>query len=99
MVTVVISLFHRLQCPNTFHYVLTLEHAIAEGHHYYPISSIQATCHHVVHSFIRKFTITNQLHPSAYGLLRRLLTANVNWYMSNYAPEGHINPVFCYLHA
>jgi hypothetical protein len=81
-------IFHRLQRPNTFHYVVTLDHSIAEGHHYYQASTIQDSVHQIVHSFIHKFNITNQVHDSAPSLLRRLLTATVDYYLSSYAPEG-----------
>src|SRR5215472_2998198 len=90
--------FVSLQQSCAFHYVLTLEHAVAEGHHYYQASTLQATSFQIVHSFVHQFSITNQTHDSAPSMLRRILTATIDHYLSSNPPDGMIcllcQPVF-----
>ena len=73
---------HRFQRPNTLHYVLTLDHCAAVGHHYYPISSISSSVHDMIHCLVRRETITNDSHITTRVILRRMLTVCINWYMS-----------------
>jgi hypothetical protein len=63
--------------------VATLEHSITDGRHFLSTATITDTCNGIMHSFILKFGITNQLHVNTHGLLRRLLTSWINWYLDN----------------
>ena len=85
------SLLFRFQRPNTLHYVLTMEHTITQGHHYYMTSTIQASTHEIVHSFVRRHTVTNQLHYDTRALLRRLLCGWIDWYVRGQELEGNKN--------
>jgi hypothetical protein len=76
-------MLHRFQKPNSLHYVLTLDHCAAVGHHYYPISSIGSSVHNIIHCLVRRMTITNDTMFTMRVILRRMLTACANWYMSN----------------
>ena len=73
----------RFQMPNSLHYVLTLDHCAAVGHHYCPISSMPSSVDGIIHCLIRRATITNDMMFTTRVILRRMLTACVNWYMSN----------------
>ena len=79
---------HRFQRPNTLHYVLTLDHCAAVGHHYYPISSIGASVQDMVHCLVRQQTITNDMHSTTRVMLRRMLTVCANWYISGNWHQG-----------
>jgi hypothetical protein len=70
-----------IQGPNRPHYVNTLENSVAEGNHYYSAACVQDTVHQIVHTFVRRFLVTNAEHPSARMLLRRMLTTSVDWYL------------------
>lgn len=70
------------------HYVLTMEHTVTQGQHYYLSSCIQQTSHEIVHSFVRRFTITNQLHYQTPTLLRRLLCRSIDWFVTGAWTSG-----------
>jgi hypothetical protein len=59
-----------------------MAHTITQGHHYYTTSCIESSAHEIVHSFVRRHTVTNQLHYEMQGLLRWLLCGCVDWYVS-----------------
>ena len=60
-----------------------MEHAATDGWHFLPTSSINDTCHGIVHLFILKYSIMNQLHENTQCLLWHLLTSWINWYLDN----------------
>jgi hypothetical protein len=71
--------------PNTLHYVLTLEHSITYGRHFYATAAIQDTCRAIVHTFFLNEVITNTNHPDVRTLLHRLMAFwvkayQVGWY-------------------
>jgi hypothetical protein len=66
--------------PNTLHYVLTLEHTITHGKHFYAKSTLRDTCYGIVHCSILNKTITNTEHPRTTQLLCRMLV----WYIDEY---------------
>jgi hypothetical protein len=70
-----------------------MEHTITQGEHYYMSSCVQASCHESVHSFVRRFTVTNQLHYQTQSLLRRLLRASVEWFVSGQWESGLAAPL------
>ena len=67
-----------------------MEHTITQGLHYYMSSTIQASTHEIVHSFVRRHTVTNQLHYDTRALLRRLLCRWTDWYVRGQQNEGEI---------
>lgn len=73
--------FNRYQRPNTPHYVLTTQHSVALGRHFFAMSSIVDSCHQIIHSFVLRYNVTNQLHYNTRTLLYRILTNCVNYYL------------------
>jgi hypothetical protein len=79
---------YSFQCPNVLHYVLTVAHSVAVGHHYYATSSVQDSVHQIVHSLVRRSLITNDMHIEVRVLLRRMLTTWVDWYVQGHWESG-----------
>lgn len=48
--------------PNTPHFVVTPEHSICRGGHFYGSSTIQDACYGVFHSFVSGMLVTNTEH-------------------------------------
>jgi hypothetical protein len=67
-----------------------MDHTITQGHHYYMVSTMQASTHEIVHSFVRRHTVTNQLHYETRSLLRRLLCGWIDWYVRGPGLEGKL---------
>jgi hypothetical protein len=88
----------RLQRPNTLHYVVTLENCVAIGRHYYPTSSIQASVHQIVHTLVRRGTITNQIHVDTRVMMRRLLTSWVEWHLHGNWDAGQCRTLMLTFH-
>jgi len=53
---------------NTLHFVITLEHSICWGGHFYAISMIQDICYRVFHSFVSGMLITNLITNTKHTL-------------------------------
>ena len=87
----VYSRLFRLQQPNAFHLVLTMEHTVTQGHHCYLVECVDKTSEEVVHSFVGRHTVTNQLHRETVSMLRRLLCASVLHYISGDYQEGKVS--------
>ena len=65
---------YRIMRPNTPHLVVTPEHAICHGGHFYAMSTIRDTCFGIYHTFIGGALLTNteySLH--AQQMLTRML--------------------------
>lgn len=86
---------YRLQRPNQPHYVITLQHSVAVGHHFYATSCVQHSVHQVTHSLVRRGLVTNDSHIEARMLLRRMLTTWVDWYLQGDWESGEWL-VFCF---
>ena len=50
---------------NTPHFVITPEHSICRGGHFYASSTIQDACYGVFHSFVSGMLVTNTEHTLA----------------------------------
>jgi len=71
---------HSFMRPNTPHYVLTLEHSITLGRHFYAASTMMETCLAYIHCGILNGAITNTDHPDAQRLLNRILLMSIREY-------------------
>jgi hypothetical protein len=60
--------------PLTLHYVLTMDHSITYGGHFYAASTIDLTFFTIAHLTVGNAALTNIDHPKARGLLRRMLS-------------------------
>jgi hypothetical protein len=56
--------------PGTLHYVLTLDHAITYGGHFYATSAMDRIFYAIVHLTVGNGVLTNIDHPKARSLLR-----------------------------
>jgi hypothetical protein len=86
------SLIFRFQMSNVPHLVLTLEHTVTQGQHFYLTPCLQPTSHQIAHSFARRFTITNQYHEHTPTLLRRMLCCSIDWWVSGNWTSGMYSP-------
>jgi hypothetical protein len=66
--------------PCTPHYVLTLQHSITNGAHFYATSTVRDTYIGIIHLFIGNASLTNIDHPNARVLLRRLMAMWIQQY-------------------
>lgn len=55
--------------PNCPHTVLTTEHAICHGGHFYPTGAIRSSCFAFIHTFLAGCSLTNNSHVSESFLL------------------------------
>ena len=88
MLTAVSPLPFRLQRPNTFCYRLTMESTVTQGHHIYMSSCAQSTAQEIVHSFVGRYTVVNELHYNTAPLLHRLLCASVSFFIDGTFASG-----------
>jgi hypothetical protein len=65
--------------PYTPHYVVTVDHSITYGRHFYASSSIINSILGIVHTFAAGYGITNTSHDYTRTLLRKLM---VMWHDS-----------------
>lgn len=73
------------------HYVLTMEHTITQGHHLYFSSCLQSSASEIVHSFVCRYVVTNELHYTTVSMLRRLLCTSVNYFVSGRYASGKLS--------
>jgi hypothetical protein len=66
--------------PCTLHYVVTVDHSITRGAHFYAASTITQSCMAITHILMCNALITNIDHPKARSLLRRLLVMWIQQY-------------------
>jgi hypothetical protein len=85
------SWLFRIMRPNTFHYVLMMEHTITQGHHFYMACCGLSTAFEIVHSFVGRHTVTNELHHDAISMLRQLLCASVLYFINGDHREGKMS--------
>jgi hypothetical protein len=90
--TSLVDPFCSFQCPNIFHCVVTLDHCVAIGHHYYPTLSIQPSVYQCMHTLVRRGLITNEVHVHTRVLLHRMLTSWVDWYVYGNWDDGRFYP-------
>lgn len=74
--------------PCTPHYVLTLQHSITQGRHFYATSTIGQSCHGIIQCFILNTAVTNALHDTTRVLLHRLMTMWYNHYCNAGQSDG-----------
>ncbi|KDQ52003.1 hypothetical protein JAAARDRAFT_62160 [Jaapia argillacea MUCL 33604] len=74
--------------PNTPHWVVTTDHCILVGCHFYASSCVQSSCWGVVHNFFMGQSITNTSHPKLWTLLRRMMEFWVD-ILQDDDPKGH----------
>lgn len=76
--------------PTTPHYVLTVEDAIVYGCHFFPISAIQSSVFGVIHCFIHRYSIINQLHNNVFTCLWHLMAMWYSYYKDpTFEPSQH----------
>jgi hypothetical protein len=72
--------------PNTPHFVITTEHAICHGGHFYAMSTIRDTCFGIYHTFIGGGTLTN----TEYSLhANQMLTRMLFFIHDNFVCQGY----------
>jgi hypothetical protein len=76
-------------CPNTLHYVVTMEDAFLYGRHFFSTSTVQNTACGIVHCFIMSRAITNDLHDDLGTMLRRMMAM---WHVYYYDLELRFSP-------
>lgn len=69
--------------PNTPHFVVTLEHAICQGGHFYAFSTIRETCFALYGCFFYGATITNTNHDPSRVMLRKMACYCEQVYLAN----------------
>lgn len=75
--------------PNTPHLVITPEHAICHGGHFYAMSTIRDTCFGIYHTFVGGTSLTNteySLH--AQQMLTRMLFFIHNSFVHKGSADG-----------
>ena len=63
--------------PTTPHYVLTVDHSITYGRHFYAASTISQSVWGAIHAFLLGTAITNAIHDNTRTLFCRVLAM---WY-------------------
>lgn len=74
--------------PCTPHYVLTTDHSITMGRHFYAASTITRSCLGMVHCFVMSTSITNTVHDNTRALLHRLMSMWYNHYCVRHLKSG-----------
>jgi hypothetical protein len=59
--------------PNTPHVVVTLEHSVFNGGHFYATSTIKQTFYGLIHCLVAKRYISNTSHAPSRFVLRQML--------------------------
>ena len=74
LTVILITIFmSRIMRPNTPHAVLTIEHSICYGGHFYVMSCMTDTLFGMTHAFVADSYITNTHHTKSRLLLRRMV--------------------------
>jgi hypothetical protein len=79
-------------CPNTIHYVVTIEPAFVYGQHFFTTSLIQESTYAIVHCFVMSNCITNALHVGLGTMLRRMMCMWHLHYKQGSPPRASQNP-------
>lgn len=66
--------------PNTFHYVITLEHSIVFGRHFYAAATIRPSVWGAIHNIMVGNMVCNEDHPEVCVFLRRMLAFSCSEY-------------------
>jgi hypothetical protein len=81
--------------PNTPHAVITPEHSIVYGGHFYSSSNLQDSLYGIVHCLMADTLITNNIHLETRRLLFRMMQYFYNCYVQNVEDDGeHLKLVY-----
>ena len=90
-------IFFSILHPCTPHFVLTTNHAIFKGSHFYAITSMQSTFSGIIHCLMLENVVTNTSHPTLHVLLLRMVQFVYQEYVeTDYDPKkGKFFFFFC----